>query len=643
MTSGAAPIQASADPDVSTGEALAREKELAKKVAPILDAFSNREPALTPDGKKVVFVSNRDGIPQLYLSDVSRDAAPPETPATRMLSSSERALGPQVTRDGKTVVFASDQAADEQVTFFRADLDGKNVVQLTPKDRLLRDSPLLPAKTQGTLFFSGRTAVNSALSGVYATPMTPDKTGPVASKWVYQDANGGQLVDVSRDGKWGLFNRFREWSDNQVALVDLERGTATTLYPLLGQRSRVGGAAFSPDGSRVFVATDGGAEQAIVLALDPKSGKELRRYVEAEAPRSTIEGITVAPGGNVLALTLNVGNHSELRLLDTRTLEPKTAIKMPVGQGYAGNFSNDGSSLSVAWSTPQAPDDIFAVETKTGVSKPLRTDARASLDGLTAVETTMAEVESDGVKVPVHAYLPARSANEKRPVIVWFHGGPSGSSMIRWSPLARFFVSLGYAWVEPNIRGSAGFGRAYEAADNGPKRLDSFKDVDAVARWVQSQPWADGKKMVAFGASYGGYVVLSTLIRQPSLWAAGVDMFGIADFNAFMASTSGPVRENYRTEIGDPDKDAAFLESISPLRDVGKINAPLFVYAGKNDPRVPKAESDQIVRALRQHKSPVEYMVKDDEGHGIVRRDNQVEFYSRVARFLETHLNTRTK
>ncbi|WP_394850504.1 prolyl oligopeptidase family serine peptidase [Pendulispora brunnea] len=640
MTStGTSPIQANADPDTSTGEALAREKELAKKAAPILDAFSNREPVLTPDGKKVVFVSNRDGIPQLYLGETAH----PETPATRVLSSSERAMTPLVTRDGKTIVFGSDRDADEQVTFFRADLDGKNLVQLTPNDRLQRDTPQLPAKAQDTLYFSGRTAVNSALAGVYTTSMSPAKTGPAPSKWVYQDANGGQLVDVSRDGKWGLFNRFREWSDNQIALVDLERGTASTLYPLLGQRSRVGGAAFSPDGARVFVATDGGAEQAIVLVLDTKSGKELRRYVETEAPKATIEGITVAPGGNVLALTLNAGNHSELRLLDTRTLEPKTAIKMPLGQGYASNFSNDGSTLSAVWSTPQAPQDVFAIETKTGASKPLRNDARASLDGLQAIETASTEVESDGVKVPVHTYLPAGGANQKRPVIVWFHGGPSDSSMVRWSPLARFFVSLGYAWVEPNIRGSAGFGRAYEAADNGPKRLDSFRDVEAVGRWVQSQPWADGKKMVAFGASYGGYVVLSTLIRQPSLWAAGVDMFGIANFNSFMASTSGPVRENYRTEIGDPDKEAAFLDSISPLRDAGKISAPLFVYAGKNDPRVPKAESDQIVKALRQHKSPVEYMVKDDEGHGIVRRDNQVEFASRVARFLETHLNTRTK
>ncbi|WP_394839789.1 prolyl oligopeptidase family serine peptidase [Pendulispora rubella] len=626
---------------MSSGASLAREKELAQKVAPILDAFSNREPVLTPDGKRVVFVSNREGLPQLYLGD----PAHPEAPAVRLQTSSDRAFSPLVTRDGKTVVFGSDRAADEQVTFFRVDLDGKNLTILTPRDRLLRDSPQLPAKAQDMLFFSGRTAVNSALAGVYTTAMTPDKSGPVPSKWIYQDANGGQLVDVSRDGKWGLFNRFREWSDNQLALLDLERGTSSTLYPLLGQRSRVGGAAFSPDGSRVFVATDGGAEQAIVLALDTKSGREIRRYVETEAPRATIENVTVAPGGNVLALTLNAGNHSELRLLDTRTLEPKTAIKMPLGQGYAGNFSNDGSSLSVSWSTPQAPQDIFAIDTKTGASKPMRADARASLDRLPAIETTSAEVESDGLKVPVHAYIPpgGGGGDAKRPVIVWFHGGPSDSSMTRWSPLARFFVSLGYAWVEPNIRGSAGFGRAYEAADNGPKRLDSFRDVEAVGRWVQSQPWADGKKMVAFGASYGGYVVLSTLIRQPSLWAAGVDMFGIANFNSFMASTSGPVRENYRTEIGDPDKDPAFLDSISPLRDAGKITAPLFVYAGKNDPRVPKAESDQIVKALRQHKSPVEYMVKDDEGHGIVRHDNQVEFYSRVARFLETHLNTRTK
>jgi len=141
-----------------------------------------------------------------------------------------------------------------------------------------------------------------------------------------------------------------------------------------------------------------------------------------------------------------------------------------------------------------------------------------------------------------------------------------------------------------------------------------------------------------FGGSYGGYTVLVALTRWPTLWRAGVDIFGIANLKTFMATTSGLIREIFLVEFGDPDKDAAFLDSISPLRDVDKIARPLFVYAGANDPRVPRSESDLVVRALRERAVPVEYMVKEGEGHSIARRDTQIELFSRTARFLEAHL-----
>ena len=209
--------------------------------------------------------------------------------------------------------------------------------------------------------------------------------------------------------------------------------------------------------------------------------------------------------------------------------------------------------------------------------------------------------------------------------------------------MTAFFVSQGYAWVEPNVRGSGGFGRAFEEADNGPRRLDAFKDIERTGRWAASQPWADPKRVIVFGGSYGGYTVLVGLTRMPDLFCAGVDLFGVANMKTFMATTSGLIREIFLVEFGDPDKDAAFLDSISPLRDVERITAPLFVYAGANDPRVPRTESDLIVRALRQRKVPVEYMVADDEGHSLSRKQNVVQFLARSARFLEQHAGARER
>jgi dipeptidyl aminopeptidase/acylaminoacyl peptidase len=234
--------------------------------------------------------------------------------------------------------------------------------------------------------------------------------------------------------------------------------------------------------------------------------------------------------------------------------------------------------------------------------------------------------------------MAAGQTDVKHPVIVSYHGGPAGTSVIAWRPLGAYFVSLGYVVVEPNVRGSSGFGRAFEEADNGAKRLDAFKDVETSARWAASQPWADKDRLVALGSSYGGYVVLNALARWPDIWRAGVDLVGIVNLDSFMRSTSGTIRETFLVEFGDPDKDAALFTEISPITDVDDIVDPTFVYAGANDPRVPRTESDQIVVALRKRGIATEYLVADNEGHSLARRENQLAVYARVARFLETHL-----
>jgi dipeptidyl aminopeptidase/acylaminoacyl peptidase len=208
---------------------------------------------------------------------------------------------------------------------------------------------------------------------------------------------------------------------------------------------------------------------------------------------------------------------------------------------------------------------------------------------------------------------------------------------VRWDPIARFFLSLGYAWVEPNVRGSSGFGRAFEMADNGVKRSEAFKDIEAVGRWVGAQPWADKNKLVVYGSSYGGYTTLIGLTRQADLWRAGVDLFGVANLPTLLKTTSGA--EMLKTEFGDLEKDADLLAQLSPLRQVDKIVDPLFVCAGASDQRAPKAESDLIVKALRERGVPVEYMVAGNEGHSLSRRENRIALASRVARFLETELS----
>ncbi|MCI0569154.1 MAG: prolyl oligopeptidase family serine peptidase, partial [Myxococcaceae bacterium] len=384
---------------------------------------------------------------------------------------------------------------------------------------------------------------------------------------------------------------------------------------------------------------DAGKEAALLLAMDASTGKELARYTERKPANAEVAGVSVSKKGDRLALGLLAGNHQEVRLLHARTLKPAAKVQLPLGRGFPRDFSDDGRRLTLTWSSPGTPTDVFAIDSRTGKVSPLRSDARPTLKGLPVIETSLAEVKGfDGTVIPVHVYRQKGDKGTRRPVIVSYHGGPAGTATIGWSPMAAFFVSQGYVWVEPNVRGSGGFGRAFEEADNGPRRLDAFKDIEASSRWAASQPWADKDRVVIYGGSYGGYTTLIGLTRFPELYRAGVNLFGVANLKTFMASTSGLIREVFHLEFGHPEKDAAFLDSISPLKDTGKIQDPLFVYAGANDPRVPRAESDLIVSAVRRSKVPVEYMVKDNEGHSLARRENQMEFYARMARFLQTHL-----
>jgi dipeptidyl aminopeptidase/acylaminoacyl peptidase len=628
-TAAPAPVAVDATPDVPSGADEARDAELAKVAAGAVDAFVNLAPVFTRDGKRVVFISNRDGLPQLYLADAAR----PTAPATRLVTSSERVGGAVPTLDGKAVVFASDHGADENWSYFRVNLDGSSLVELTPGTRRQRDDAIFADARPDTIFYSAR-AISDVGSSVYMT----SATAPGEEKQIYRDDKPGFLLDVSRDGKWGLYQRFPSRAENYLVVIDLATGAARPLWPKEGKVSIFGGG-FSADGKRVILATDGGAEQALVLSIDVATGKETARYTETRPATAQVAALEVASAGNSVAVVLDAGNRGDLRILDATTLRPRAPVTLPLGTGAGGKFSRDGRRFSLMWSTPSAPSDIHAVDVATGKLTALRKEPRPQLDALPPIEVSIVEVPAfDGGKIPVNVYLPAGSKDKKLPVIVSYHGGPSGSSAIRWAAFTRFFVGLGYAWVEPNVRGSAGFGRAYEAADDGPRRLDAFKDIETTGRWAASQPWADKDRVVVFGGSYGGYTVLIALTRMPDIWRAGVNLFGVADLKTFMATTSGLIREIFLLEFGDPDKDAAFLASISPLRDAGKIVDPLFVYAGANDPRVPRSESDLIVKAVRARGIPSEYMVADNEGHSLARRDNQVAFLARAARFLERHL-----
>jgi dipeptidyl aminopeptidase/acylaminoacyl peptidase len=631
---------AASPPTVLTEDQVRRAAATAPEVAHILAAYENFGGVLSPGGDKLAFRSDRSGIPALYLAEVGRADAP----AIRIAGGTERVGSVVFTHDGAAVVFRQDTGADENFHIYRVATDGTGLIDLTPGDQpLWRDSPLLPRDRDDVMIYAARTATDYA-SMVFVQELA----GHAAPRLAYRDAQPGTAIDVSPDGTRALWIREAIAGGHELLEVELATGAARPLAPLTG-RADVTTAAYATDGTRVYVATDHGTEAHAVVALDLASRTEVASYPQRDPATAQIAAIVPSPRGDRVAIMIDAGNRSFVRELDARTLAAVADVAAPLGTATlgqnteirfrlgAGTFTPDGARFVIGLSTPDAPDDLYLVHAATGAVTPLRHEPRPGLDRLPAITASIEQVRAfDGLSIPVNVYLPAQRTG-KLPTIVVFHGGPDASTVLQWNAWTRVFTTFGFAVIEPNIRGSTGFGRAYAMADDREKRADSLDDIAQVNRWARRQPWCDPDRLVIEGGSYGGYLVLMGLTRQPALWRAGVDLAGITDLTTMLGSGGVPTR--YLTEFGDPIKDAALIARFSPLRDAAKIRAPVFIYQGQNDPRVPRDQADAMVRALRDHHIPVEYMVPSNEGHTVAHRENQIEFLTRVIRFLSDELH----
>jgi dipeptidyl aminopeptidase/acylaminoacyl peptidase len=242
-------------------------------------------------------------------------------------------------------------------------------------------------------------------------------------------------------------------------------------------------------------------------------------------------------------------------------------------------------------------------------------------------------------EIPAWFYKPAEPRSDRMPVVVYVHGGPASQFRPQFFPLLQYFVRRGYGVFAPNVRGSTGYGKAYAALDDVEKRMDSVADLAYAARWLKEQPDIDGNRLVIYGRSYGGFMVLSAVSTYPDLWAAAIDVVGISNWVTFLENTSGYRRAHREAEYGSLKTNRAFLKSVSPIHHVDKMVAPLMVIHGANDPRVPVSEARQLAAALEERGVPVELLIFDDEGHTLSKITNKIVAYSAIVDFMDRHLS----
>jgi dipeptidyl aminopeptidase/acylaminoacyl peptidase len=293
----------------------------------------------------------------------------------------------------------------------------------------------------------------------------------------------------------------------------------------------------------------------------------------------------------------------------------------------------DASRLLYTLSAPRLPGDVFTHDLGDGATRRL-THSPAELLPDAFVAPELAQVESfDGERIPLFIFRP-RSAESRPPVVVHVHGGPEAQALRLYDPEIQALVAAGYAVVVPNVRGSTGYGKRYASLDDTTRRLDAVKDLRSVHEALESLGF-DRRRAVLWGGSYGGYMTLAGLAFQPDLWAAGVDIVGISNLVSFLENTSPYRRAQRELEYGSLIRDRDFLTRASPLSRVDAISAPLFVIHGRNDPRVPLSEAEQLVADLERRGVRHELRIYDDEGHGLARLSNQLDAYPRAIAFLD--------
>lgn len=445
-------------------------------------------------------------------------------------------------------------------------------------------------------------------------------------------------LDWSPDDRKLLVLKSVSIGEGYLYVVDLASGQKREVEPAQGKVG-IAGAKFSRDGQGVYLLSDRDSEFKKLRYVNLFTAQKI---VLSDHIPWDIEELAISRDGHYLAYVSNEAGTSKLNLLDLRAHQDLAPPRLPApGIIDHVKFDAEGKRLAFGFESAAWPRDAYVLDLATNRLEAWTHSEAGPVDTAKFVTPRLTQFptfdRSDGRvrQEPVYVYEPATPG--VHPVLLVLHGGPESQFRPGFDPWLQYVVNeLGFAVVAPNLRGSSGYGKSYQALDNGMLRDDVVKDLGAVIVWVSSQSTFDAKHVAVAGASYGGFLALAALANYGDRLIGGVDLSGIADFISFLTNTA-PYRQSLRrAEYGD-ERDPemrAFLRRISPLTNADRISKPLLVVHGKNDPRVPLSEAEQVVARLRSRGGEVWYLQAKDEGHGFRKKQNRDAYYRTFAQFI---------
>jgi len=582
----------------------------------------------SPDGRELLVSGNATGVFNAYTIPVA-GGSPRQLTDSKVNAIQVAGWFPS----GGRILYGSDQGGNEQTHLYVRDASGATR-DLTPGDKLKAQFEGW-APDDRTFFFTTNERdphyfdlYEMSVDGYQRTLL-------------FRNEGGFAVGPISRDRRYVALVKQESTGDSDVYLYDRSTRQLRDLTTHHGEVVNAP-ADFSPDGKSLYFTTDEGGEFAHLVRYELATGKR----VEVLHPDWDVTDASFSRDGRFLVVSINRDAATEVRLFEEPGMRPVELPALPDADITGLRFSRDGKHLAFFAESSRSPRNLYTIDIADlghGAPRQLTRALSPDIDPAALVPSRVVRFKSyDGLEVPGLLYQPKSAAREHpAPALVWVHGGPGGQSRVGYSALIQFLVNHGYAVYAINNRGSAGYGKTFfHLADRKHGDAD-LGDCVAAKGMLTATGWVAPDRIGIIGGSYGGYMVLAALAFRPHEFAAGVDLFGVANWVRTLASIPpywASERKALYKLIGDPQADAEYLRKISPLFHAEQIERPLLVLQGEQDPRVLRQESDEIVAAARKRGTPVEYLIFPNEGHGFARKETQAKAYQAVLVFLDKYL-----